>query len=270
MAATWVRLVWLARCVAAASRLAALAPSESLARINATLRGCPIVYFVHCPKTAGTAFVSLLKASPDWLQLKRAGVYVQHGRDFGAPQWRQIAARRAARARTIVAEEIGVGDLAARGYPYFRETCFLATLRAPDAWLASAMRHLRVGLDAVEKRDRYFDAENIQETMVAPPPGGGPYRALVLATLERGAVAVVAGLLGLPPALPVLNRCADRRDRRPCAPVGDAERRAIAAYVETRYADDRRLWARVNATARGLLLLEPRPGPAAAPGERGT
>jgi len=261
-----VRLVWLARCVAAASRLASLAPSESLARIGATLRGCPIVYFVHCPKTAGTAFVSLLKASPDWLQLKRAGVYVQHGRDFGDAQWRQIAEHRAARNRTIVAEEIGVGDLAARGYPYVRETCFLATLRAPDAWLASAMRHLRVGLDAVERRDRYFDAENIQETMVAP--AAEPYRALVLAALERGAVGLLAGFLGLPPALPVLNRCADRRDRRPCAPVGDAERRAIAAFVDARYADDRRLWARVNATARGLLLLEPRPAPAAAPGER--
>ena len=64
---------------------------------------------IHIPKTAGTALVSVLKQSPRWLQLRRAGVYVGHGKDFGEPQWRQIRdRRRATNGSVVVAEEIGL------------------------------------------------------------------------------------------------------------------------------------------------------------------
>ena len=109
--------------------VAASAASEDVAQIAAALRGCPIVYVIHIPKTAGTALVSVLKQSPRWLQLRRAGVYVGHGRDFGEAQWRQIRDRRSAtNGSVVVAEEIGLGDLAMRDYPFFGETCAVAVL----------------------------------------------------------------------------------------------------------------------------------------------
>ena len=235
--------------------VAASAASEDVAQIAAALRGCPIVYVIHIPKTAGTALVSVLKQSPRWLQLRRAGVYVGHGKDFGEPQWRQIRdRRRATNGSVVVAEEIGLGDLAMRHYPFFGETCAVAVLRAPAAWLGSAMLHLRVGFDAVEARRLFFDVDDVQRTMVT----GAPVRALVLAALERpGAVdALLSALpLGAPAvSLPVANRCADRRDRRPCHVYTPAERARIDAVVARRYAGDARLYARVNGTRAGLLL----------------
>ena len=162
--------------------------------------------------------------------------------------------RRATNGSVVVAEEIGLGDLAMRHYPFFGETCAVAVLRAPAAWLGSAMLHLRVGFDAVEARRLFFDVDDVQRTMVT----GAPVRALVLAALERpGAVdALLAALpLGAPaPPLPVANRCADRRDRRPCHVYTPAERARIDAVVARRYAGDARLYARVNGTRAGLLL----------------
>ena len=206
---------------------------------EAGIAQCPIVWFIHIPKTAGSTINDVLKRSnSDKVQYTSLGptrnVYVFHGRNHNWARPDLLAMANRTERKIIVSAETPIADLKRHGYPWLSETCFFSVARDPYEWVISAANHMN---RSISSRYGYFDHANIQSYMTGYGAG------------DHGAAFVCVGTLdhfldvehGLFPRF-AENLTLPHLNARPHA-VNITEE--LKEVVRTKYAIDLELWASV-------------------------